>query len=250
MRKSIVSFFTLVLIFVPVFAFAQNVNVDDVIDTNTEIVNINTVSEELTYEMISDVQKEIENLVDDPGLLPDSPFYFLKEWGEDIHTFLTFDEEKKAELEYRYALRKMVEVQKMIEKGDGEKAREHLTKAEEKLENVRVRLEGDFKNGKDVDALVEKLELIQARQQEVLLDVYDQAPDVAKDSILKAMEHSAGGISNAIEKVKGSDEVERYRAEIEKQIENHGDEMRLRVKTQFNGVNTEIQIEKQVDDVD
>ena len=41
--------------------------------------------------------------ITEPNILPDSPFYFLKEWGRGIQSFFTFGQLKKSELEVKFA---------------------------------------------------------------------------------------------------------------------------------------------------
>lgn len=50
-----------------------------------------------------------------PVLLPNSPFYFLKDIGRAIQTFFVFDPEKKAELQLEFANQKLVETKKLVE---------------------------------------------------------------------------------------------------------------------------------------
>ncbi len=54
--------------------------------------------------------------VKEPTLLPDSPFYFLKEWARNIGTALTFDQTKKAERLEEHANQRLLELQKLVEK--------------------------------------------------------------------------------------------------------------------------------------
>ncbi|MBR9679231.1 MAG: hypothetical protein GON13_03105 [Nanoarchaeota archaeon] len=51
-----------------------------------------------------------DELAEEAGMLPDNPFYFLKKWGEGLQRFLTFDEEKLAELESVFAERRLAEM--------------------------------------------------------------------------------------------------------------------------------------------
>lgn len=257
MKKSIISFIAAAFIFMPAFTYAQNTNedtnavIDTLTNTVTNIVVSSSLDDVLDEAAKTKIELQAEELINNPGILPDSPLYFFKEWGEGIRMFFTFDDEKKSELDYRYALRKVVEAQKLFEKGKEDVAEKHLKKAEQKFERVRNRLEEQTANGKDVAVLVEKLQLIQARQQEVLLNVYDKVPADAQDSVLRAMENSAKGISNAIEKVKGSGGLNEFQQEIENQIENHGQDTKLKVKTKIQGTETEIQIESEdTDDTD
>ena len=50
-----------------------------------------------------------------PGLTPDSPFYFLDTFGEKISLFFTFDIVKKAEKAFQYTEEKLAEVKAMAE---------------------------------------------------------------------------------------------------------------------------------------
>lgn len=52
-----------------------------------------------------------------PKLLPDSRFYFLKDWWRDTKLFFTFNPVKKAELRQRIASEKLLEWKKLIEQG-------------------------------------------------------------------------------------------------------------------------------------
>jgi len=49
-----------------------------------------------------------------PTLLPDSPFYFLKDWNRGIQSFFTFDQAKKAELQLKFSSEKMAEAKELL----------------------------------------------------------------------------------------------------------------------------------------
>ena len=49
----------------------------------------------------------------DPGLLPTSPFYFLKEWRRGVQRIFTFNAVNKAELELKFANEKAAEAQEV-----------------------------------------------------------------------------------------------------------------------------------------
>ena len=53
--------------------------------------------------------------VESPGLLPTSPFYFLKEWGRGLQSFFTFDSVKKVGLQLKIANEKAAEAYKVAE---------------------------------------------------------------------------------------------------------------------------------------
>ena len=53
--------------------------------------------------------------IEEPTLLPDSSFYFLKNWGRGIQSFFTFNPIKKAELKSKFANEKLIELKKIVE---------------------------------------------------------------------------------------------------------------------------------------
>ena len=72
---------------------------------------IGTYEGEIIQEVLIDESVSAEGLgVKEPTLLPDSPFYFLKNWGRGIRSFFTIGKVKKAELESRYANERLIEI--------------------------------------------------------------------------------------------------------------------------------------------
>jgi hypothetical protein len=70
-----------------------------------------------SQEIQADTQVTAQDLgVQEPGILPNSPFYFIKEWARGITNFFTFDATKKAELASKYTNEKLIELQKLAEK--------------------------------------------------------------------------------------------------------------------------------------
>lgn len=82
----------------------------------------------------------------DPGLAPDSPFYFLELIAEEIVTFFTFGDVKKAERHAALAIERMTEAQAMMIKGEPElvekaleRCEKHLAKASSKIESAAAK---------------------------------------------------------------------------------------------------------------
>ena len=59
-----------------------------------------------------------QNLVNNPGILPNQWTYRLKRLGEDVNLIFTFNKQNKAELQYKYALKRLGEAQKMQQIGE------------------------------------------------------------------------------------------------------------------------------------
>ncbi|XOU94678.1 MAG: DUF5667 domain-containing protein [Candidatus Kerfeldbacteria bacterium] len=200
-----------------------------------EEVEVDTTTITDQTDEVSKLVKEIEDELEDPGVLPDSPFYFVKEWSEGIQEFFTFDNEKKAELQYRFAMRRVAEVNKLVSKGKLEKAQEHMDKYDSHLEKFSEKVvKLKEKDADKAEALTDKLEIMQVKQQSVLADVYDKVPEEAKEGILNAMENSSKGLENAIEKIEGKEKLdsfkERFRNRIEEEYQDKSDEVQDSLK--------------------
>ena len=115
--------------------------------------------------------------------------------------FFTFDNAKKVELATKLATKRVVEAKKLVEKGKTELAQKHLQKFQNRFQKALEKTEKVKEQGKNVEELVDKLKAHNIRHQKVLAEVYEKVPDQAKESILKAMENSAKGLENAIERV-------------------------------------------------
>lgn len=97
--------------------------------------------------------------VQEPTLLPDSTFYFIKDWGRGIHLFFTFDSAKKAELQARITDEKLAEFEKLISEKPNEKdsldqALQNYLDARSRLTQRLDSLKGKNKN---TDTLLEKI---------------------------------------------------------------------------------------------
>ncbi len=184
------------------------------------------------------LKTEIDNELEDPGVLPDSPLYFVKRWSETFREWVTFGDEKKAELQYRYAMRRVAEIQKLVEKGKDEKAQEQIAKYEEHLDKFteKVNKMADKKQDK-ADELLNKFEQIQVRQQSVLADVYDQAPEAAKAGLLNAIDNSSKGMENAIEKLQTSEEIDSYmdrvQTRLDTEFQNKSEDVKNRLENRI-----------------
>jgi len=168
--------------------------------------------------------------VSDAGLLPDSPFYFLKGWGRTIRMFFTFDSLKKAELELKFANEDALAIKKLCDKGEYELAEKFCEKFQERFQKVTQRIKEAKQKGKDVEALTEKLKENHLRQQQVLATVLEKVPERAKEGILNAIENSEVGLENAVENIQGRHKMEQFQEKLDLQIKNMGEKTRLKIQ--------------------
>ena len=80
--------------------------------------------------------------VSEPKLLPDSPFYFLKNWARGIQNVLTFNPIRKAELRMKFANEKLMEVKKIVQKTqDPEKIKKATENYQQEVEKIKNQVE-------------------------------------------------------------------------------------------------------------
>jgi len=133
------------------------------------------------------------------GLTPDSAFYFLDSWSEQLSLFFTFGSEKKATKALAYTQEKLAELEQLsaenktavMEKALG-KYNQYYTLAQNTIGKIKT-------EGINVDQLNQKMTQTASRHQETLAKVYENAPEQAKQGLEQAMEKSQQGLLKNIE---------------------------------------------------
>ncbi len=159
----------------------------------------------------------------EPGLLPDSPFYFLKSWTEDIGTFFVFDDAKKAERLAELAQKRIAEAKALAKKGKPEKAEialeryeKHIEKSVERVERIKER------NQERAAQIAEKIALQTENDFDILEDNLNEAPEKIRKAILELRESTTENQVKAIKVItEGKPEraVEIFSSAIEKRLE-------------------------------
>ncbi|HXF44445.1 MAG TPA: DUF5667 domain-containing protein [Candidatus Paceibacterota bacterium] len=177
MKKALITVFAVAIVFAPAYGFGQTS-----IATST-----------------------------DPGLTPDSPFYFLKVWKEQIQTFFKFGAENKARQYLHLSEIRLAEYERMIEKGKTEIAERTLEKYNKQLSRALDKIEELKEKKKDVGEFVDDLKEVSSKHLEVLERNFEKVPEVAKYGIERALD----SVKKQIEEAK----------ELEDEIDELGDDM-------------------------
>jgi len=151
-----------------------------------------------------------ETELPDPGLTPDSPFYFLETIVEGIGTFFTFGDLKKAERYATLAAERLAKAQAVVEKGKPELAEKTLARYENQLNKSMVRAEKAMFAGKDFEKVMEaiaKAGKTTSVHLEVLTEVYEKVPEQAKTAVENAMKVSVKRHEKAVEALKASNHL-------------------------------------------
>ena len=144
-----------------------------------------------------------ETELPDPGLTPDSPFYFLDTLGEKIGMFFTFGAENKAEKALKIAEEKLAETKVMAERNKAQAIEKANQKYQEFLSLANQKAKEAKEKGKDVEELAVLITEKTLKHQEVLIEVFEKVSEEAKTAIEKAIEVSRKGFEEALKTVSG-----------------------------------------------
>ena len=130
--------------------------------------------------------------VAEPNLLPDSPFYFFKNWGREIQSVFTFNSIKKAELREKFANEKLIELKKVVEKTRDhqviKKATENYQKEIEKIKEATERIKETAEENEEVGKFLDKSIQQRILHERILLKLANQVPAETIEKITEARE--------------------------------------------------------------
>jgi len=92
------------------------------------------------------------------GILPNSPFYFIKDMGREIQSFLTFNPTKKAELRLEIVEEKLAEIETLSEKDpDNVNYDKYLENYQKSLERFQNRASVLVKDSDQVEKILDNI---------------------------------------------------------------------------------------------
>ncbi len=146
-----------------------------------------------TEDVILDEDVQAQDLeITEPNILPDSPFYFLKEWGRGIQSFFTFGQLKKSALEVKFANERLIELKKLSEEGKNskilEKATEKYRIALEKINTATDEIKENAAENEEVNKFLDKFTKQQLLHEKILQKLENQVPEEVLKKIEEARE--------------------------------------------------------------
>lgn len=205
----IFSFLAVLSFFVVSLAMAQTANIAETVVQATEIT-----AQDLG--------------VEDPGMLPTSPFYFLKNWTREVRRIITFATVKKAELELEIINQQAAEIKKIEEI-----APERLNSISKAINNyqdnvnrLKNRLEtiNETSQNPNIDRIMEKLVDRSIKHQELFDDLRQKFE--GKENLIQELEHAGKTISDVMSIVpKQFDQPEIFQKRLERIIEKRPDHL-------------------------
>ncbi len=152
--------------------------------------------------------------VGEPTLLPDSPFYFLKDWSRGVRYFFAFDPVKKAELKLKFANEKIIEAERLVEKKP-EIANRVIASYQNDLDEIKKLIEEnnlsaeDTKVAKFLDKYIDK----SLKQQKLLEKLEEKFPAEKYEHIKEVKERV---LTNFTETALKTFSAEKFQERIEK----------------------------------
>ncbi len=158
--------------------------------------------------------------VDDPSLLPDSKFYFLKSWGQKLRIAFAFNPVKKAELNLKYASEKLLEAQKLAEKTDRpqllEKATELYNKKLEQVQQNIAKFKDTATTSERVSKFLDKFVQQQALQEKILDKLSTRVSTATLKKITQNRERYLEQFGQVMQKLENKEQIQ---ARIQKNLE-------------------------------
>jgi len=174
--------------------------------------------------------------VENPGILPTSPFYFLKEWKRGVNKFFTFNPVKKAELELDEINQRAAEIKKMEEIAPQNieainKASSNYQKNAERLKNRLESLKETSQNP-NVDKLLDKLVDHSLKHQELFdglekkFEARQGISEEKRTELKERFEANRELINEVMSKIPEKfDDVDRFKQRMENAVKNLPEEI-------------------------
>ncbi|MEX2054478.1 MAG: DUF5667 domain-containing protein [Candidatus Colwellbacteria bacterium] len=238
MDKRIIIFalFMSVLMVTPAFA-QEATTTDEVIEEAPEEAEVEEVEEE---EVEIEDEESIDLGVEEVGTLPDSPFYFFKEWGRNIRGAFIFNQVKKADFELEITNEKAAELQRLVElkpnSADAiERATTNYERASERLKARFERLSENSENP-NVDELLDKLADRTARHEALFENLSERHQEVRER--FNVAREKIEGVSGAVfERIESREDFrERVRSATEGKLP---EEHRQRILQRIDSISEE-----------
>ncbi len=160
--------------------------------------------------------------VSDPTLLPDSKFYFLKNWKNTIQSVFTFGQTNKAELNLKIASEKLLEAQKLAEKTNNpqilEKATELYNKQVEKINANIDKFKGTATSSNAINKFLEKYANQQILQNKILDKLEGKVPSSTMEKMRQNRERHLEKFGQVMQKLASTTQARKQ--EIINKIKN------------------------------
>ncbi len=132
---------------------------------------------------------ETETL-EDPGILPDNPFYGFKTFFEDVQMAFTFQEREKVMLNYQFAERRLAEAEVMMQKENSGLVNSLMLKYQARVQEANKLSENMRLRNFTMDEIDQWTEQTVGKHVRVLQRVMENAPEDAQEGLQNALQNA------------------------------------------------------------
>lgn len=134
-------------------------------------------------------QKEVDYDLPYPGILPNHPLYFLKQFRDNVLDFLIRDPLKRSEFNLLMADKRINMANFLANKGEYKMAEEISSEAEQYYTKAVDELTKAEEQGREItNELVEKLSTASRKHRQVISDLEKSSPEEVKQGYQKVLE--------------------------------------------------------------
>lgn len=191
------------------FIFSGIALAQEVIDTTEQAI-----------ELDQDVEPE-DLEIEEPRILPDSPFYFLKNWGRGIQEFFAFNPVTKIKLKERFANERLIELKRIIEKEKSpeivQSAAEQYQEEVDKIREISDKIQEKAQENPELEKFLDKFVKNQILHQRLLEKLENQVPPEAFEKIKTVRERHLERFAEVMTKLE--DRTEKIRERLEEKME-------------------------------
>ena len=185
--------------------------------------SVSLAQENATEAVNLDENIQAEDLdIEEPSLLPDSSFYFLKNWGRGIQSFFTFNKIKKAELKSKFANEKLIELKKLVELKKKpkiiNKAIDNYQDEMDEIKEASEKIKEKAEENTDVEKFLNKFIKHEFLHQNLLTKLETQVPAEVFEKIKQARERHLERFAEVMAKLQD-------KANISERLEKNLEEM-------------------------
>ena len=177
--------------------------------------------------------------VRDPGTLPGSPFYFVKNWKRSVRLSFAFDTREKATLSLGFADEDALAINALYDNEEYMLGGKQCGRFQLQFYKALVWMEEAKQEGKDIESLIHRLKRDHLWQQRVLATALGKVPEWGKEAVLVAIANSSSAMEDSLEKLEGKQAVEQFQQELGLQFSDLEEETEIRIRERLRMVPAE-----------
>ncbi|MBN2404045.1 MAG: PKD domain-containing protein [Coriobacteriia bacterium] len=171
--------------------------------------------------------------IDSPGLLPTSPFYFIKDMSRDVRYAFTFDPIDKANLRLRFANEDALAIRAMCVEQEYLEAAQQCFKYQDNFFTSLAWAVKAKKQGHDIEALMLNLMTAHHGHRLVLADALSVVDESQLEAVVGAITYTSAPFEQVIQWNNGPDEAAEFHAKLSNDFASAGQDVWLQIENRL-----------------